>query len=145
MRSWSCGPASIVNAARAIGVRVSEGRIRKLAGTTEDGTDESEMIQAARGIGLTATSHSSKDQAAAWAFVKANVLEGRPCCLCIDQWTHWVAVIAVVGDRVILADSANTKKNKSENGIISLSRTDLCKRWRAPGESEPFYAIAVGK
>lgn len=144
-RSWSCGPAALVNAARAIGVRVSEGRLRKLAGTTEDGTDEHELITAARGIGLTATPHHSADQATAWAFVRANVLDGRPCLICIDQWSHWVAVVGIVGDRILLADPANTKKNMAENGTHSLSRKDLDRRWRCPAESEPFYAIAVGK
>ncbi len=145
MRSWSCGPAALVNAARTIGVRVAEGRARALAGTTEDGTDEHELILAARGIGLTATPHHSKDQAAAWAFIRANVMDGRPCLICIDQWTHWVTIVGIVGDRVLLADPANTKKNQSENGLHSLSRTDLLRRWRCPNELEPFYAIAVGK
>jgi ABC-type bacteriocin/lantibiotic exporter with double-glycine peptidase domain len=145
MRSWSCGPAALVNAARAIGVRVSEGRIRKLAGTTEDGTDEIKLIFATRSIGLTATPNHTKDQAAGWAFIRANVLDGRPCLVCIDQWSHWVTIIGMIGDRVLLADSANTKKNVSENGIHSLSRTDLLKRWRCRDESEPFYAIAIGK
>lgn len=144
-RAWSCGPAALVNAARAIGVRISEGRARKLAGTTEDGTDETELIQAVRAVGLTATPHHSKDQPAAWAFVRSNVLEGRPCLICIDQWTHWVTVVGIVGDRVLVADPANTVKNKGENGILSLSRTDLDRRWRCPNEQEPFYAIAVGK
>lgn len=145
MRTWSCGPAALVNAARAIGVRVAEGRLRALAGTTEDGTDEHELIAAARGIGLTATAHHSKDQAAAWAFIRANVMDGRPCLICIDQWSHWVTVVGIVGDRIILADPANTKKNQSENGIHPLSRPDLLRRWRCPKEEEPFYAIAVGK
>jgi ABC-type bacteriocin/lantibiotic exporter with double-glycine peptidase domain len=144
-RAWSCGPAALVNAARSIGVRISEGRARKLAGTTEDGTDEDELIQAARGIGLTATPHHSKDQAAAWAFIRSNVLGGHPCLICIDQWTHWVTVVGIIGDRILLADPANTKKNAGENGLHSLSRTDLYKRWRCPNELEPFYAIAVGK
>lgn len=145
MRSWSCGPAALVNAARAIGVRVAEGRLRKLAGTTVDGTDDVQLIAAARAINLTATPHHSADKAAAWAFIRANVLDGRPCLICIDQWTHWVSIIGIVGDRVILSDSSNTKKNTSENGIYSLSRTDLYKRWRCPNEREAFYAIAVGK
>lgn len=134
-----------MNAARALGIRVAEGRIRALAGTTEDGTDEDELIAAARGIGLKATAHHSADQSAAWAFVRANVLDGRPCVLCIDQWRHWVTVIGIVGDRVLLCDPNDTKKNASENGIYSLSRPDLLRRWRHPSDEEPFYAIAISK
>lgn len=144
-RQWSCGPAAIVNAARALGIRVAEGRVRALAGTTEDGTDEDELIAAIRGISLKATPHHSADQSAAWAFVRANVLDGRPCVICIDQWRHWVTVIGIVGDRIILCDPIDTKKNASENGIYSLSRPDLLRRWRHPSDEEPFYAIAISK
>lgn len=145
MRAWSCGPGAIVNAARALGVRIAEGRVRALAGTTEDGTDEHELIAAARGVGLKASSHHSADQSAAWAFVRANVLDGRPCVLCIDQWRHWVTVIGIVGDRVLLCDPNDTKKNRAENGIYSMSRPDLLRRWRHPSDAEPFYAIAISK
>lgn len=145
MRTWSCGPASLVNACRALGFRVSEGRIRALAGSTEDGTGETELISTARSLGLTAAPYHGGDRAAAWAFVRSNVADGRPCLLCIDQWQHWVTVIGVIGDRVLLFDPANTKKNGSENGIQPLSRPDLLGRWRCRSEVEPFYAIAVGR
>lgn len=144
-RGWSCGPAAVVNAARAMGSRISEGRIRALAGTTEDGTDEDELIAAIRGVSLKATPHHSADQSAAWAFVRANVLDGRPTVLCIDQWHHWVTIVGIVGDRVLLVDPNDTKKNMAENGIYSMSRHDLFRRWRHPSDEEPFYAIAVGK
>lgn len=134
-----------MNAIRAMGRRVAEGRIRKLAGTTQDGTDEHGLIAAARSLGFTAVSHWSADQTAAWAFVRANVLDGRPCLVCIDSWGHWVTVVGIIGDHVLVADPANTQKNMGENGIHSLSRRDLLKRWRCQSESEPFYAIAVGK
>lgn len=145
MRAWSCGPASLVNACRALGFRVAEGRIRALAGTTEDGTEEDGLISAARELRLTATPHHGADQAAAWAFVRSNVMDGRPCLICIDQWNHWVTVIGIVGDRVLVFDPAETKKNQSESGVHALSRTDLLKRWRHKSEDEPFYAIAIGK
>ena len=143
---WSCGAASVVNACRALGRRVAEGRVRSLAGSSEaEGTDEVGLIQAVRGLGLKATPHHSSDAATAWAFIRSNVQDGRPCLLCIDQWQHWVCVIGVMGDRVIVIDPANTKANMAENGTHSLSRRDLHKRWRCKDEQEPFYAITVGK
>lgn len=146
MREWSCGPSALVNAIRAVGRRVAEGRIRKLAGTTQKlGTDETGLITATRELGYTAVSHSSADQTAAWAFIRANVLDGRPCLVCIDSWGHWVTVIGIVGDHVLLIDPARTKKNIAENGVHSLSRRDIFKRWRCPTEDEPYFAIAIGK
>lgn len=142
---WSCGPAALRSAGIVLGEKISERTIRAKAGTTEDGTDEQELIQAAREVGLTATPHHSADKAAAWAFIRANVLDGRPCLICIDQWTHWVTVIGIVGDKVIVVDPANTVKNMDENGTHIFSRTQLVRRWRCPREQEPFYAIAIGK
>ncbi len=145
-REWSCGPASLLNACRALGIKVSEAKIRSIAGTTEEfGTDEVQLISAARTIGRTATAHHSADFAASWAFVRSNLLEGKVCLLCIDNWGHWVTVIGISGDRVIIADPANTKKNVVENGIHSLSKKDLLRRWKCKNEQEPFYAITVGK
>lgn len=144
-KPWSCGPAALRSAGLVLGEKVSERTIRARAGTTEDGTDEEELIHAARELGWTASPHHSADKAAAWAFVRANVLDGRPCVLCLDQWTHWVCVIGIVGDKVIYFDPANTQKNSQENGITVSSRTSLSKRWRCPSEQMPFYAIAIGK
>ncbi len=144
--SFSCGPAALVNALRVFGKRIAERRIRGLSSCTEeDGTDEHGLIAATRSLGYTAASHWSADQTAAWSFVRANVLDGKPCLLCIDSWGHWVTVIGIVGDHVLVADPATWKKNEAENGIHSLSRRELLKRWRHPRDSEPFYAIAVGR
>jgi len=145
LKSYSCGAAALVNAGRALGKKFSEGKVRKLAGTTEDGTDEVGLIAAARGLGLSATPNWTSDRNAAWSFVRANVLDGRPCLVCIDNWGHWATVIGIVGDRVLLMDPSNSKRNMDELGVHSMSRTELLKRWKHRTQEEPFYAIAVGK
>lgn len=142
---WSCGPASIVNGCRALGAKASERSVRAACGTTKDGTDDHQMIAGIREIGMTATAHSSKDMADAWAFIRSNAMEGRPSVICIDQWKHWVTVIGTIGGSVIIVDPSNVKANKAENGIHVLSRTKLARRWRCPNEDLPFYAIAMGK
>jgi hypothetical protein len=103
------------------------------------------MISGIRGMGLSAIPHHSSDASTAWAFVRSNVMEGRPCLLCIDQWRHWVTVIGCVGGMVVIADPVDTKSNRSENGVHTLSRSRLVGRWRCRDEQEPFYAIAMGK
>ncbi len=144
-RDWSCGPASIVNGCRVLGVRISERTVRAACGTTSDGTDELQMIAGMRSLGLTATEHHSSDVATAWAFVRSNSIDGRPTLLCLDQWRHWVTIVGSVGNTVILIDSVDTKSNRSENGVHVLSRPRLMGRWRCRNEDEPFYAIAMGK
>lgn len=144
-RPWSCGPAALVNAARALGRRVTEGRVRRLSGSTETvGTDEHGLMVAARELGFSAVPHHSRDAATSWAFVRSNVLDGRPCLLCVDTWGHWVTAVGIVGDRVILIDPANTVKNMAELGVHTMRRSALSRRWRHPREDEPFYAIAIG-
>lgn len=143
--SWSCGAAAFVNACRALGRRVSERRARSLCGTTEQGTDEAELIAAARELGLTATEFKGSDKGAAWAYVRAQLLEGHPSLLCVDQWQHWITAIGIIGDKVILIDSANTVKNTAENGVWTMNRNELGKRWRSRDPLEPFYVLTLGK
>ena len=143
--TWSCGAAALVNALRSLGARVPEGKVRRLAGTNGDtGTDEHGLITAARELGFSAVPSTSRDTASAWAFVRANVLDGRPCLLCIDSWGHWVTAVGITGDRVLIVDPSNTQKNVWENGVHPLRRSALSRRWRHPREDEPFYAIAIG-
>lgn len=142
---WSCGPASVVNACQALGIRAAESRIRRLAESDSDGTDEVHLIQAVRALGLKATPWGGTGASAAWAFVRSNVADGRPCLLCIDQWSHWVCVVGSVGTRVIVADSVRTTRNLAENGVHAVSRPALIRRWRRRNSQEHFYAIAVSR
>lgn len=145
-RSHTCGPAALGNAARALGISASERRLVSLSGCTEDlGADEHGLIAAAREIGLKATPHWTADKNAAWAFVRAAALDGRPCLLCISNWGHWVTTIGMLGDRIVLDDPSNSAANVSENGTHVLTRKQLLKRWRHRHEAEPFYAIAIGR
>lgn len=145
-RTWSCGAAALVNAGFGLGRKFSERRVRKLAGTTEDsGTDEVGLMNAARMLGLTATPTSSVDAASAWALVRSNVLGGKKCLLCIDNWGHWVTAIGISGDRIVVFDPTNSTRNVQENGCHSLSRRDLLRRWRHKAAEEPFYSIAIGR
>lgn len=145
-KPYSCGPSALLNACRVLGKKVSERKLRPLAECSEEnGTNEVGLISAARNLGYTATTHSSADQKAAWAFVRSNILDGKPVLLCIDNWGHWVTAVGIIGDQILVIDPANTKKNSDENGIHPMNRRALFKRWKCPSESEPLYAIAIGK
>lgn len=126
-------------------MRVAERRVRKLAGTTKkDGTDDWQMLEAIRALGLTAEPLLSESRSAAWAFVRSSLSSGRAVAICVDDYEHWVTIIGLVGDRVIVADPVRTKQNKQENGIHSMTRTDLLRRWLNKKRGE-HYAIAVGR
>lgn len=144
-KSYSCGPAALLNAIKIFEKKITESKIRKLSSCSEDGTDENGLITAIRQLNYTASTHWSADQTAAWSFIRANVMDGRPCLVCIDQWQHWVTIIGIIGDKVILIDPSNSKKNTSENGVFSLNRFKMIKRLKCSSETQPFYIIAIGK
>ena len=142
---WSCGPSAIVNAARALGKRIAERRVRKLAGCKRDeGTDDWQMLDAIRALELVAEPLLTEDRTAAWALIRSSVLAGRPVVICIDNWQHWTTVIGVVGDRVLLVDPTFAKGNQQENGVHSLNKTELLRRWKHRHLGQ-WYGIAIGR
>lgn len=143
-RTWSCGAAALLNAARVLGIRVSERTVRRLSGMTDDGVDEFGIISAARELNMTTSPLETPDRLAAFSVVHSNVLAGRPTILCVDNNTHWVCVGAAAGERVLLIDSANTRRNVAENGIHSIIRRDLLRRWKCRTNGM-YYAIVVGR
>ena len=143
-RPWSCGAAALVNAGRVLGVRFSERTVRRLCGMTEDGTDEFGIISAARELGLTTAPLETANPLSAFSVVHSNVVAGRPTILCVDNNSHWVCVSSAAGERVGLVDSANTRRNKSENGVHFLGRRELLRRWKCRLNGM-HYAIVVGR
>lgn len=144
---WSCGAASVVNTLRAFGRKVAETRVRAAAGTDQTGTESIGILTALRVFGLTAVEYSGQTKNHAWRWLQGALLQGSVIILSVDRWTHWVTCIGLVGDRVILIDSANVIANKKENGIHVISKEQLIRRWyhakQADGQS--LYAICVSK
>lgn len=144
--SWSCGPGAIVCAARAVGLRLAERRVRRACGSTrKDGTDDFQMVEGIRSVGMTAEELLSGDRRAAWAFVRSSVAGGKSVVVCVDGWKHWAAVVGTIGDRALLADPTYTVRNRRENGVHSLSRSELLRRWCHSKEPGKFYGIAIGR
>ncbi len=144
-KPWSCGPAALVNVMWALGKEVSEKRVRELSDADKDGTDEHQLLAAADALGLTAEVLHSADGDDMWDELISSVSDGRPCVLCVDSWDHWVAVVGVSGDRVVMQDSANTEDNIEANGVHLMTKAQLTKRWKCKGVSKSFYAISFEK
>lgn len=149
-RLYTCGPASIRNTCRAFGHRVSESRIRTLAGTTEEeGTDSPGMIHALRELGYTVTEFSSMNKKVAFAWLLNCLNYGKAVILCVHAWEHWVVAVGSMGERVTIVDSSNYKVNRLENGVHVWSKKYLTNRWwnaRKSIEGEDrLYALSVSK
>jgi len=146
-KTFSCGAAAVVNAARALGKRVSERKTRTLAFTDDTGTGNEGVIAAARSLGYAAVGYDAESRNHAWRWLRGALLQGSVVIMAVDQWAHWVACIGMLGERVILVDSSNMKKNKQENGVHVLSKERLMQRWWYGRRSEdyPLYGICISK
>lgn len=118
-RSYTCGPAAVVNALRLYGLHVPELQVARLAGTTSEGTDDRQLISALRqlgcrpsAVGLTST-------------VRKKVMSGTAVIIHLDQELHWVVIIGCLGDSLIAFDSWKSKDNLEENGVRVLRPEEL--------------------
>ena len=149
---WSCGPASIVNALRALGKKVSELKVRGYSSTDQDdGTNENGMVEAIRCLGFSASEFQSSDKEAMRSWIMTQVGDGKPVIVCVNEWDHWVTIVGLLGDSFVVVDSTNTKQNKSENGChVWSKRYLLTALWNSDDSKleegdERMYGIAVGK
>lgn len=151
-KTWSCGAACIVNAIRSLGKKVQERTVRALAETSEAyGTNQYGMIFAIRELGYTACEFATDDRQAAWNWLRGALLAGKSVIICTEEWLHWVTVVGILGDRVVVIDPANFKVNKRENGVKIWKKNTLLKQWKysrpeVPEEGDKrIYAISVGE
>jgi ABC-type bacteriocin/lantibiotic exporter with double-glycine peptidase domain len=147
---YFCGPAALQNAIAVHIGRVSQDKIAEHTATTEAyGTDEEGMKRAVLALGYRLDEYATDLQVAAWGWVKESLHAGRPCVLCLDHWSHWATLIGICGDRALLFDPSRMAWNIRNNGIHSLRREDLVRRWEAGrntrGTQPRFYGIAVSK
>jgi len=145
-RPYTCGAAAACNALRCFNIRVAERRAWGAGETNEEsGTDESGVLAILRryGDGLTAREYHNGNRHEAWLWLLGAIGEGASIILCVDAWLHWVVGMGRLGNRVLVFDSANFKKNKAESGIHILTKRQLMRRWVARDGS--YYAIALYK
>jgi ABC-type bacteriocin/lantibiotic exporter with double-glycine peptidase domain len=147
--SYSCGPAAIRNAFRVFGHKVSLKNIAAACGTTEDGTDDVEMLQGIRAFNYTATEYKANSKTEGWLWLHGCLTHDRVVILCINDWQHWVVCIGSLGNRVVIFDSANYASNIKENGVKVWSKRHLMQAWWNANPNRegypPLYAISISK
>jgi hypothetical protein len=140
---YSCGVDAVVNACLALGHDHTGQRdqIELWARTSSrKGTDEKGIIAALSRLGYSASQMTTVDDGEVlWSYVCSSLSRGEAVVLCVDDDEHWIAVIGLLGARVIAFDSQRTKENLAENGVLVLDKARLLERL---GDSR--YAIAVG-
>lgn len=120
-RSYTCGPAAVVNALRLYGVEVAELHVSKLAGTTpEEGTDDRRMMKALRSLGC------KPSVVALTSTIRKRLARGVPVIIHIDEEEHWVTLLGTLGESFIAFDSWKSKDNLRENGVRVITPGKHC-------------------
>ena len=132
----TCGAVALCNAVEALGVRsLSEVEAIEMAESDPvEGTEAAGIKKALKKLDLNGTVIKTKDAAIAyWALVGA-LEHGNPALLVVDNDSHWVAAIGILGSRVLVADSADA-------GVVVVTpAAKLMERWACPA----FYGLIVG-
>lgn len=143
--TYSCGPAALHNAMKALGANIPERRIRAFSNTTEkDGTSEHGLAAAAKALGFDTELFVTGKHKQAWLWLTKKLTLGIPVILCISNSQHWATAIGLLGDRVLMFDSGRFAYNLHENGVRVFSRGALFKIWKTV-KTQDFTAIAVFK
>lgn len=142
---YLCGPLSVVNAARALGVRLTEREVRVHTGTTKkDGTNQYGIQSALEKLGFTFNEIKSRDREIAFNDLYGFLKSGYAVILSVEDCRHWAAAIGVIGQRVVTFDSWNSAANKSECGVDVVDRKQMF-RWWTPDADGNYYAIVFHK
>lgn len=146
-RLFSCGPSAVRAALYVLGHNVTEASLRKWAGTTPDGTDESGMMRAIKHYGHTTKEYQEESRKRAWGWLKQTLGRGRPVLLCVDGWDHWIAAVGRLGGRVIIFDpDSNPARRKKYSGLAVYNEQELGYRWGNLNEEtgrSNYYAISI--
>ena len=99
--SYSCGAASLANAARAFGIPATERQMAELAGTTHAGTSPGQILHALRQIGLRGIKRT-------FTFDELRQVR-NPCILLVEYPgtgpdSHAVVLLPPVGPRLRIID-----------------------------------------
>lgn len=135
-RKFSCGPAALHNAIEPLGIDRSEDELATLAGTTTEGTNETGLKKAAKALGLTVKPVSEKRYDIARLKLFEHVYNHGTALLCVDEYSHWVAVVGLSAKRFIIIDSADN------NLVVFWDEEKLEEKWSGSGN---YYGILLIK
>jgi hypothetical protein len=118
----------------------------------DSGTAEEGIVAAIRYFGenrIIGLEYQQEDKDHAWQWLHGSLFHGNAAILCVDSWNHWVVATAGPDDRVMIFDPYASKKNKAENMIDPVDRTELMRRWwngrKWAGKDRRLYAVLVGR
>lgn len=127
----NCGAAALTNALECLGIKLSQAASAKLASTTHDGTSLRGLRKAIRLLDKIPITVKSYEELVGF------LTTGCPVILIVDKDDHYVVAAGVLGERVVIIDSA------SGSVCFVYNKKDLIERWRGPSKRHPFYGCAL--
>lgn len=134
----SCGAACVKNLMLAMGVDIkTEQEVRKKAGTNRKGTTQGGIKRALKAYGHNSESFQFRLHRSALRHLEVLLRAGRPVVLCVDDWHHWVVVLARFrptfdGPKTYLVVDPGWDADKAskEGPCQILSEEELKSRWQ---------------
>lgn len=134
-----CAPASVQIALQVYRINYSQNHIAKVLGTTLEGTDETDIIQAGQKLGYRPVSghFASAPHAMAWL---DNELAWSPVLLCVEDWGHWVCAVGLSGGGYLVIDP---DRAFPEWPVSPVTRDELQLSWACSDKPGPYYGISL--
>ncbi len=133
----NCGPFALMNALRSLGIVRSREELETLCGTTMTaGTSPAKMYRGAGKLGLHGAPTKITERRLDIAMLKlrhALLAEGRPVVMVWHAGEHWVAAVGMLGERFLIADSADIEL------VISMSAEEVAEKWADGG----FHGVVL--
>ncbi len=144
---YSCGAAALRAILYVMGKNVLEKTIRRVAGTTIEGTDEEGMKKAIEHYKLRHRKFEKHTMPEAIKGLKAELHRGNPMLLAVDKQDHWVSVIGLMGKKILVFDPANwLGRKKKLRGLRVYKISEFMARWAYYDSSDDltyYYGITV--
>ena len=126
-----CGPTALSNALASLGREIPPAACATLCHATIEGADEDDIERAVKELGFT------PERITTWLALCGALVAGAPVVCSVKEtepYDHWVAVIGVLGDRLIVVDSLNYEL------VVAYKRADWLEIWHGP---EGYDGIAL--
>ena len=133
--TYQCGPFALKYALVMLGRMEDEKEIEEIAGSSWwSGTDELGLERAANYYDCDFIEILENEPDAALDKLNKSLKQNTPAVLCVDRWSHWIAVIRHEDNRYVCVDSGMKKV------IITIPQRELLRRWRFLDKKISTYA-----
>lgn len=134
----NCGAAALYNAGCALGKTMSLEDCERACRTTTDGTSARQLMNGATRLGLKVDcSFKERSSLMARLWLRDTIRRGAVPIVAVDADDHWVAVVGALGERLIVADSAENEL------VLAYTEGEFLQRWQHPEARRGFFAVVL--